>query len=83
MFISRLMVDGASLVWSVESTIWPVSAAFTAISAVATLTLFSFLGLESACVPANEVENPAVTIPRATIIGTVVAAVGLADSNGA
>ena len=34
MFISRLMVLGASLVCSVESTRWPVSAALTAISAV-------------------------------------------------
>ena len=34
MFINRLMVDGASLVCSVESTRWPVSAALTAISAV-------------------------------------------------
>ncbi len=34
MFIRRLTVLGASLVCSVESTRWPVSAAFTAISAV-------------------------------------------------
>ena len=34
MFIRRLTVLGASLVWSVESTRWPVSAALTAISAV-------------------------------------------------
>ena len=34
MFIKRLMVDGASFVCSVDNTIWPVSAALTAISAV-------------------------------------------------
>ena len=34
MFIRRLIVLGASLVCSVESTMWPVSAALTAISAV-------------------------------------------------
>ena len=34
MFINRLIVLGASLVCSVESTRWPVSAALTAISAV-------------------------------------------------
>ena len=34
MFIRRLMVLGASLVCRVDSTRWPVSAAFTAISAV-------------------------------------------------
>ena len=34
MFISRLIVLGASLVCSVESTRWPVSAALVAIDAV-------------------------------------------------
>jgi hypothetical protein len=34
MFIKRLIVLGASLVCSVDSTRWPVSAALTAISAV-------------------------------------------------
>ena len=34
MFINRLIVLGASLVCSVDSTRWPVSAALTAISAV-------------------------------------------------
>ena len=34
MFMRRLIVEGASFVWSVESTRWPVSAALTAISAV-------------------------------------------------
>ena len=34
MLSSRFTVDGASLVWRVERTIWPVSAALTAISAV-------------------------------------------------
>jgi hypothetical protein len=29
MFINRLMVPGASLVWSVDSTRWPVSDALT------------------------------------------------------
>src|SRR5438874_8304561 len=33
-FIKRLMVEGASLVCNVESTKWPVRAAFTPISAV-------------------------------------------------
>ena len=34
MFMSRLIVEGASFVWSVERTRWPVSEALTAISAV-------------------------------------------------
>ena len=37
------------------------------------LTLWAFIGLESATVPAEEVKDPERTIPRATIIGTVLA----------
>lgn len=47
----------------------------SAVSATAALTLWAFLGLESATIPAEEVERPDRTIPRATVIGTVVAAV--------
>jgi basic amino acid/polyamine antiporter, APA family len=36
----------------------------------ATLTLWAFLGLESATVPAGEVIRPRRTIPRATLVGT-------------
>ena len=43
-----------------------------AISFAATLTLWAFLGLESATVPAEEVKNPEKTLPRATILGTTV-----------
>ena len=45
------------------------------VMAVMTLTLWAFLGLESATVPAGEVRDPERTIPRATIVGTAVAAV--------
>ncbi|MBN9669633.1 amino acid permease [Roseibium aggregatum] len=45
-----------------------------AISATAALTLWAYLGLESATVPAGNVYRPEVTIPRATIIGVVFAA---------
>jgi len=48
--------------------------AFSAVSSVAALTLWSFIGLESATVPAGDVENPARTIPRATILGTLITA---------
>ena len=41
-----------------------------AISFAATLTLWAFLGLESATVPAEEVKDPERTLPRATIFGT-------------
>jgi APA family basic amino acid/polyamine antiporter len=40
------------------------------ISAAALLTLWAFIGLESATVPAEEVKDPERTIPRATILGT-------------
>ena len=45
------------------------------IVAAMTLTLWAFLGLECATIPADSVENPARTIPRATVVGTVAAAV--------
>lgn len=47
---------------------------FGAITATAALTLWAFIGLESATVPAENVEKPEKTIPRSTIIGTTVAA---------
>lgn len=47
---------------------------FAAISAAAALTLWAYLGLESATVPAGEVINPKKTIPRATIFGVLIAA---------
>jgi len=47
---------------------------FAAITAVAALTLWAFLGVESATIPADDVENPSKTIPRATVLGTIVTA---------
>ena len=46
-----------------------------AVTATVTLTLWAFMGLEAATVPADDVRDPARTIPRATILGTVIAAV--------
>jgi APA family basic amino acid/polyamine antiporter len=46
-----------------------------ATTAAATLTLWALLGLESATVPADKVEDPEWTVPRATMVGTVVTAV--------
>ena len=43
------------------------------VSAAALLTLWAFIGLESATVPAEEVKDPERTIPRATIVGTAAA----------
>ena len=46
-----------------------------AIPAVVTLTLWAFLGLESATVPAENIQEPDRTIPRATVTGTALAAI--------
>lgn len=45
-----------------------------AIATTAALTLWAFIGLESATVPAEHVRDPKRTIPRATLFGTVLAA---------
>jgi basic amino acid/polyamine antiporter, APA family len=45
---------------------------FGAITATTTLTLFAFLGLESATIPSGNIDQPERTIPRATMIGTLV-----------
>jgi len=47
----------------------------SAFSGAATLTLWSFIGLESASVPAGHVDNPNRTIPKATILGVIIATV--------
>lgn len=46
-----------------------------ALTATAALTLWAFLGLESATVPADEVVDPNVTIPRATLLGVAIATI--------
>ncbi len=48
---------------------------FSTISAVATLTLYAFLGIECATIPAGNIENPEKTIPRATMLGTIIVTV--------
>ncbi len=60
---------------SVNVTHDPVMSDYSAISLAATLTLWAFIGLESATVPADSVENPRKNIPRATIFGISIAAV--------
>ena len=47
---------------------------FGAFSAVATLTLFAFLGIESATIPAENIHEPENTVPKATMIGTTITA---------
>lgn len=46
----------------------------SAVGATAALTLWAFLGFESATVPAEEVRDPGRTIPRATVLGTLLTA---------
>lgn len=43
-----------------------------AIAITGTMTLYAFLGIESATVPAGNVKNPEKTIPKATMLGTLV-----------
>ena len=47
----------------------------TNVPAAATLTLWAFLGLESATIPAESIERPDISIPRATMVGTALVAV--------
>lgn len=46
---------------------------YGAISATAAMTMFSFVGIEAATVPAGSVENPEKTVPRATLLGLLIA----------
>lgn len=47
----------------------------SALSSGAVLTLWAFLGMESASIPADEVKDPKKSIPRATIFGTAITAI--------
>jgi basic amino acid/polyamine antiporter, APA family len=47
---------------------------FASAAALAPLTMFAYLGLESATVPAGDVVDPARTIPRSTLLGIGIAA---------
>jgi APA family basic amino acid/polyamine antiporter len=45
---------------------------WAAISSAAAITLYAFIGVESASIPAGNVENPEKTIPKATMLGTAI-----------
>ena len=51
-----------------------IGALSSSVPAVVALTLWAFLGLECATVPADSIDDPEVTIPRATLLGTALAA---------
>ena len=66
-----LVADAHVYVAHLPST--PLS--FEATAAAGTIALFAMLGVESATIPAGKVENPEHTIPRATMVGTLITAV--------
>ena len=45
---------------------------FATFPVVAALTLYAFLGIESASIPAENVKNPGKTVPKATMLGTII-----------
>lgn len=47
---------------------------FEATAAAGTIALFAMLGVESATIPAGKVDRPETTIPRATMVGTLITA---------
>jgi basic amino acid/polyamine antiporter, APA family len=53
----------------------PTEGPLSAINSTAALAMWAFLGLECATVPADHVKDPEKTIPRATMLGTVIAGV--------
>lgn len=77
--IPLLLVGFVGLFYMRTSNFLPFNStsgnSFSAITATATLTFFSFLGLECATVPSGSVLNPEKTIPRATMFGTGLVAV--------
>lgn len=77
--ILPLALIGITGVYYFDSSAFRVTAAgpremAAGVTEVATLTLWAFLGLECATIPAGNIANPARTIPRATVIGTLLAA---------
>ncbi len=45
---------------------------FATIPIVAALTLYAFLGIESASIPAENIKNPEKIVPKATMLGTII-----------
>ena len=45
---------------------------FEILPVVAVMTLYAFLGLECATIPAENIKNPEKTIPKATMVGTLI-----------
>jgi basic amino acid/polyamine antiporter, APA family len=73
--ISPLFIVGVLGLLSINTThYFPINtsgqSSLSAINAATALTMWAFIGLEAATVPADNVSNPARTIARATLFGT-------------
>jgi len=66
-----LLRDGTAALAPIDAV--PLSAA-TTLSAIG-ITFYAMLGLESAAMPADAVEDPERTVPRATMVGTTLSGV--------
>jgi len=74
-FVSIALLGLFWVDWHSFETINPSGKPFLgALAATAPLTMFAFLGIESATVPAGDVIDPRRTIPRATVVGTLISA---------
>jgi basic amino acid/polyamine antiporter, APA family len=77
--IPLLLIAAGSLVFIQWENFIPFNRSsesdFSAVTSTATLTFFAFLGLECATIPSGSVANPEKTIPRATMLGTLIASV--------
>jgi APA family basic amino acid/polyamine antiporter len=75
--VPLVLIGTLGLFWIQASNFTPLNLSgqsnISAISAAAALTLWAFLGLESATVPSGNVIDPERTIPRATVIGVLIA----------
>ncbi|GAA5076909.1 amino acid permease [Lysobacter panacisoli] len=75
-----LLVFGGIAIWFVEPKHYtpfnPTGESLPQVAhAAVALTLWALLGLEAATVPAGSIESPERTVPRATVLGTVLAGV--------
>jgi APA family basic amino acid/polyamine antiporter len=69
--VLRLSMGG----WRLLPSVHAGSFTFAGTTGAVGLTLFAMLGLESATVPADAIENPGHNVPRATMTGTGLSAV--------
>lgn len=78
-----IVIGGAGLIWFAPANFAVPEGATPGgffgttgtLFAIASLTLWALLGVESATIPAANVERPDHTIPRATLVGTLIAVV--------